>query len=517
MVRAVSHGYKEVDQNPRRRHRPPRSHVQGIECGGRTTARSGAMIRNLLREGSMRKLSFPALLLLLTAGCVVYQEPTPTYTIPYAPAPAVTYQAPPLPVEPAPIVYQPPPPAPVVSVYVEPPIDEPAPVAAPWAPPPMLVEEPPPPPYPDAVWIGGFWVWQGTWVWDHGRWAEPPRRDYVWVHPYYENRHGVVIFITGHWAPVGVAFVPPAPGVYIAVERPLAGIEPGPACEGPEGVFVPPPPGSRRGIIVPAPIGTAPAVVTSAPPVVNVGMRITNNVNSNNTTVNNVTNVTNVTNITRVTIVAPASATATGQAVNTSVPAQAHLAAAMAPTVRVAAPPPASQQAIPAFTRGRPPVALPPPQVVHAIVQPQPRRPIAPSPVAAPAAQPPAAAARPAPPEMTRQPGPREAFDRQEREPRAAQPAPTPQPSPYTAAPAHAPAPASTATPNPYERQNERHENVQARPSGPAPKPAPPAPAHPQNAQEARKDKPAHATQGDQKREANEKEKQNESRKEGER
>src|ERR1700741_2871509 len=143
----------------------------------------------------MRKLSFPALLLLLTAGCVVYQQPEPTYTIPSGtPAPAPQYQPPPPPdyqppPEQAPMTYEPPAPAPVVSVYVDPPIDEPAPIAAPWAPPPMLVEEPPPPPYPDGVWVGGFWVWQGTWVWDHGRWAEPPRRGYVWVHPYYENRH----------------------------------------------------------------------------------------------------------------------------------------------------------------------------------------------------------------------------------------------------------------------------------------------------------------------------------------
>ncbi|HEY4037550.1 MAG TPA: hypothetical protein VGM15_01910, partial [Burkholderiaceae bacterium] len=292
----------------------------------------------------MRKLSFPALLLLLTAGCVVYQPPQPTYTIPSAPPPAAyqpppppaAYQPPPPPVayepppsEPAPIVYEPPPPAPVVSVYVDPPIDEPPPVACPWAPPPMLVEEPPPPPYSEAVWIGGFWVWQGTWVWDHGRWAEAPRPGYHWVHPYYEHRGEAVIFVTGHWESREAVFIIPPRDRDYEVERPRFGVIAGPRPIGPEGVFVPAPPGSRPGIIIPAPIGTAPAVVTGAPPVVNVGMRITNNVNSNNTTVvNNVTNITNVTNVTHVTIVAPASATASGQAVNASVPAQAHLAAA---------------------------------------------------------------------------------------------------------------------------------------------------------------------------------------------
>src|SRR5712672_2479679 len=95
------------------------------------------------------------------------------------------------------------------------------------------------------------------------------------------------------------------------------------------------------GIIIPAPVGTAPAVVTGAPPVVAVGMRVTNNVNN---TTNNVTNLRNVTNITNVTIVAPPSATANGQAVNTSVPAQAHLAAAQKAIVKAQAPEPASSK-----------------------------------------------------------------------------------------------------------------------------------------------------------------------------
>ena len=54
-------------------------------------------------------------------------------------------------------------------------IGEPEPIACPWAPPPMLVEPPPPPPFEGAFWTGGFWTWQGTWVWVHGRWAAPPQ------------------------------------------------------------------------------------------------------------------------------------------------------------------------------------------------------------------------------------------------------------------------------------------------------------------------------------------------------
>src|SRR3974390_2411797 len=213
------------------------------------------------------------------AGCVV-QGPAPT---------------------PAPPPPEYPPPAPAVSVFVEPPVAEPAPIAVGGAPPPMLVEVPSPMPFVGAVWVGGYWVWQGNWVWAHGQWMGPPRPEYMWVHPYYEHRGDEVIFIDGHWSPPGVVFVPPPPGLRLVVETPAVGVIRGPRPIGPEGCFVPAPPGSRAGIIIPAPVGTAPAVVTSAPAVVNVGMRITNNV----TTVNNVTNVTNITRVTNVTIVAP--------------------------------------------------------------------------------------------------------------------------------------------------------------------------------------------------------------------
>jgi len=96
-------------------------------------------------------------------------------------------------------------------------------------------------------------------------------------------------------------------------------------------------------------------------------MRITNNVNNNvtNNRTTNVTNVTNVTNINNVTIVAPPSATANGQAVNASVPNQAHLAAAMKPVVRVPAPAVNAGKPIPSYVPGHPPAALPPAQQVH--------------------------------------------------------------------------------------------------------------------------------------------------------
>jgi len=91
------------------------------------------------------------------AGCVVYQVP-----------PSSVPQPQPVPEAAPPQADAPPPedsaPAPAVSVYVEPPVVQPAPIAVGWAPPPLLVEVPPPSPFFGAVWVGGYWVWQGNWV-----------------------------------------------------------------------------------------------------------------------------------------------------------------------------------------------------------------------------------------------------------------------------------------------------------------------------------------------------------------
>ena len=295
---------------------------------------------------------YPIVLVGLLAGCVV------------APPQPVVYVS-----RPRPAVYVPQylPSQMVVSVYEDPPMSQPEPILVSWAPPPMLVESPYDMPYAGAVWIGGYWVWNGNWVWAHGRWAGAPRPNYYWVHPYYENRGGNVVFITGYWSPPTSVFIAPSLSVNINFASVALGVVAGAAVIGPTGVFVPAPPGSRLGLIVPAPIGTPPAVVTSAPPVINVGMRIHGNVNSNTTTINgNVTNiVTNTTNVTNLTIMAPASATSSGQAVNTAVPARAHLAAAMRPEVNAMAPKPVSTQPIAAYSNSRALVTLPPAQSVH--------------------------------------------------------------------------------------------------------------------------------------------------------
>ncbi|MBY0368361.1 MAG: hypothetical protein K2X12_19130, partial [Burkholderiaceae bacterium] len=288
--------------------------------------------------------ALPVLLASLLSACVVAPPRVAVHADVVVPAP----------------VWVPPPPPPVVSVYVEPPLVQPAPVAIEIAPPPMLVEVPPPPPYPEAVWIGGYWGWHARWVWCAGRWSAPPQPGYVWAQPYYEHRDGVVVFVPGFWLARGVAFVPPPPSLRLSVEIGVGG---GPRPIGPVGVFVPPPPGSRPGLVVPAPLGTPPAVVISAPPVTNVGMRVQTNIDSHNTTV--VNHITNITNITNVTVVAPASATASGRAFQGTAPTQAHLAAAMPAFVHATAPVPVTTAPVPVYVPGHAPAALPAPQPVH--------------------------------------------------------------------------------------------------------------------------------------------------------
>lgn len=317
-------------------------------------------------------------------------------------------------VAPLPVAYAPAPPAAVVSVYIDPPLYQPEPIAVSWAPPPMLVEVPTPLPFGGAVWIGGYWAWHGNWVWAAGRWAPPPQPNYLWVQPYYEHRDAAVIFIGGHWAAPGVVFVPPPPNFRISFAVALPGVVAGPPPMGPPGIFVPPPPGSRPGIIVPAPLGTPPAVVVSAPPVNNVGMRVQNNIN--NTRITNTTNVTNITNVTNLTVVAPAGATANGRAFEASVPAQAHLAAALPSVVHAMAPAPQSSRPIPAYRAGDAPTPLPQAQAVRAFAPPR-AAPMA-EPAAAPAPMRPAEAVAPLAP-VARPTAPSEA-------PRAAPPSPPP-------------------------------------------------------------------------------------------
>lgn len=275
--------------------------------------------------------------------------------IPAAPAPVAVPAAPvaspvqavvvPQPAAPEPLAAEPAvsvePPASVVSVYAQAPLVQPAPVLVPWAPPPMLVQAPPPAPFVQAVWVGGYWVWHRRWIWSAGYWARPPRIGDVWTEPYYEHRHNEVIFVDGYWSAPGVVFVPPAPGLLLSVSAAIPGVV-GVVAQGPQGVFVPAPPGSLPGLIVPAPLGTPPAVVVGAPAIVRDGMRVVHdgNVVVNNTTIHNV----QVTNVRNVVVEAPASAVRDHRAWRQMAPAVAALAAAQAPHVGWLAPLPQTQQ-----------------------------------------------------------------------------------------------------------------------------------------------------------------------------
>ena len=255
-------------------------------------------------------------------------------------------------------------------VYADyrPPLAQPQPIAAPWAPPPLLGEAVPPQPFPDATWTGGYWVWRDQWVWAPGHWSRPPRPDYHWVPPYYEHRNDRVVFVDGFWSAPGVSFVRPALTLSIALAVVGAGVAIGRPPVGPEGPFLPPPPGSRWGLIVPAPVGTSPFVVRGAPPIVAPGMRVTNNVTRVDNDVHNTTidrrSTTVINHVTNVTIEAPASATSNHQAVHAVVAPQSHLVAgvpaiaappnAATPPARTISPP------VPAPGRIRPPAAARP-------------------------------------------------------------------------------------------------------------------------------------------------------------
>lgn len=70
------------------------------------------------------------------------------------------------------------------------------------------VDTPPPPPqqevigvapYPDAVYINGYWGWEGgRHVWHHGRW-DHGRPGYVWQPHHWAARGNRHAFVRGGW------------------------------------------------------------------------------------------------------------------------------------------------------------------------------------------------------------------------------------------------------------------------------------------------------------------------------
>ncbi|HMK51985.1 MAG TPA: hypothetical protein VK551_05715 [Thermodesulfobacteriota bacterium] len=75
--------------------------------------------------------------------------------------------------------------------------------------PPSVVQTRPPeprvehygaPPYPEAVWIEGYWRHErGEWDWVQGHWERRPKPHAHWVPGRWEPREGGWVWIKGHW------------------------------------------------------------------------------------------------------------------------------------------------------------------------------------------------------------------------------------------------------------------------------------------------------------------------------
>ncbi|MEI7892119.1 MAG: hypothetical protein WCI05_03460 [Myxococcales bacterium] len=67
-------------------------------------------------------------------------------------------------------------------------------------PPPAPVEEPQPPrPSPSALWVSGYWHWNGfQYVWVPGHWEVSPPQGH-WRPPRYEQREGTYFYESGGW------------------------------------------------------------------------------------------------------------------------------------------------------------------------------------------------------------------------------------------------------------------------------------------------------------------------------
>src|SRR5690348_8207381 len=82
--------------------------------------------------------------------------------------------------------------------YAEGPVEGEVVVQAP-APPAPQVEVRPVAPWGEAVWVEGYWRWNGAeYVWIRGHW-EHARRGWVWVPHHWVRHHRGWRYIPGHW------------------------------------------------------------------------------------------------------------------------------------------------------------------------------------------------------------------------------------------------------------------------------------------------------------------------------
>ena len=55
-------------------------------------------------------------------------------------------------------------------------------------------------PGPGFIWVGGFWHWDGRWVWNRGHYARPPHPGARWMGPRYLTRGGARVYVHGYWS-----------------------------------------------------------------------------------------------------------------------------------------------------------------------------------------------------------------------------------------------------------------------------------------------------------------------------
>jgi hypothetical protein len=117
---------------------------------------------------------------------------------------------------------------------------ESAPISATTTPAEIVVSQPPPAPppeaigtrpFPQAVWVSGYWGWgNGAYVWTPGRWVERPAPNSDFIAPHWEARNNGYVFCPGFWqvksfqslvpAQVFVTEPPPPPMHEVIIKRP---------------------------------------------------------------------------------------------------------------------------------------------------------------------------------------------------------------------------------------------------------------------------------------------------------
>jgi hypothetical protein len=73
-------------------------------------------------------------------------------------------------------------------------------VQAPSGPPATPVDPVPPQPASNALWVPGFWIYDGrSYTWTAGRWEIPPPYARTYVPAHSEMRNGQMVFVPGYW------------------------------------------------------------------------------------------------------------------------------------------------------------------------------------------------------------------------------------------------------------------------------------------------------------------------------